>query len=131
MLMPDITFITIDSIEEALPFLEKMPYVPHINSMDYLSRFLYRRNKSLQAGQLMLEQIEESIIEENSLSIRREFREWIEDFKDQDVEVPYQLVEWLHQLNAFGFDKKILFEWCFNVFQKAIKQCATVGVGVR
>lgn len=129
MILPDLTIITIDSLEEALPFIEKMPYAPLINSIDYMSRFMNKRNfKALQAGQLMLEQVEEFIIEEESLAIRREFREWIEDFKDLDVEIPYQLVEWLHQLNAFVSDKKLLFKWCYTIFRKAIKQCDAVGV---
>ncbi|WP_411738908.1 hypothetical protein [Peribacillus sp. S4] len=132
--MPDLTIITIDSLDEALPFIEKMPYAPLINSMDYMSRFMNRRNfRALQSGQLMLEQIEGSVVEEDSISIRREFREWIEDYKDRDVEIPYQLVEWLNQLSSFVSDDEI-FEWCYTVFKNAInirQNDDVVGVEVK
>ena len=132
MLTPDLTFITIDSIEEATPFIERMPYVPLINSVDYISRFMNKRNfKALQSGQVTLGQLEISVIEENSIVIRRDFREWIEDVKDLDVEIPFQLVEWLNQLKEFISEDE-LYEWCFKIFQNAIKikENDLIGVGV-
>jgi hypothetical protein len=132
IIMPDLSFITIDSLDEAQPFIDKMPYAPLINSMDYMSRFMNRRNfRSLQPGQLMLAKIEASAVEEDSVSIRREFREWIEDYKSHDVEIPYQLVEWLNQLSSFVSDDE-LFGWCYKVFKNAFKlhQNDIVGVNV-
>lgn len=129
-IIPDLTIISIDSLNEALTFIEKMSYVPIINSMDYISRFMNRRNfMSLQSGQLMLEQIEAHIVEQEQLSIRRDFREWIEDYKELDVEVPYQLVEWLNQINIFIPDEE-LFEWGYTIFNKAFKIKEEVTVGV-
>lgn len=132
MLTPDVTFITIDSIEEATTFIERMPNIPLINSVDYISRFMNKRNfKALQSGQLTLGQLEISVIEENPIVIRRDFREWIEDVKDLDVEIPHQLVEWLNQLKEFVSEDE-LYEWCYIIFQNSIKikQKDLIGAGV-
>lgn len=130
-LIPDLTIISIDSLDEALPFIEKIPYAPTINSRDFIFRFLNRKNfKSLQSGQLKLNSLNEHIVDQEQLNIRREFREWIEDHQDLDVEIPYQLVEWLNQIKAFVSEKE-LFQWSYKVFENVIKVNENEEVGVK
>ncbi|MBH0166754.1 hypothetical protein IHV12_17675 [Fictibacillus sp. 7GRE50] len=130
LIIPDLVFITIDSIEEANALIEKMPHAPIINSMDYMSRFMTRHNfNSLQPGQLMLEKVNESVVVENSISIRRDFREWIEDNEGIDVNVPNQLIGWLNYLQFFISEEE-LFEWCYKVFKNSLKLNQNNEVGV-
>ncbi|MEK3726608.1 hypothetical protein [Lysinibacillus sp. FSL W8-0953] len=119
-LFPDLILITIDSIEEGEHFIDKMLYKPLINSGDYMSRFINKRSiKTIQSGQITLEKVEMALIEEYSVSIRREFREWIEDSKDLDVEIPYQLLEWLNQISELVNDAEF-FEWSYKIFRNSI-----------
>ncbi|MGE6755529.1 hypothetical protein ACQKFO_19110 [Rossellomorea sp. NPDC071047] len=119
--LPNLTIISIDSLEEGLPFIKNMPYAPLINSKDYVSCFVNKTNfKALQSGQIKLEYLEQNVTNQNTLSIRREFREWIEDYKGKDSEVPYQIVEWLNQLNTLT-SKNELFEWSYRIFGGALK----------
>lgn len=119
-LLPELILITIDSIEESAPFINRMLYKPLINSEDYMSRFINKRNiKTIQTGQITLSKVEMAMIEEDSVSIRREFREWIEDNKDLDVEIPYQLLEWLNQISKFVNDVEF-FEWSYKMFRNSI-----------
>lgn len=127
--MPNLTIISIDSLDEALPFIERMPYIPLIKSTDFLTCFNRRKVKSIQFGQLELRLIDEHAIEQNQVAIRRNFREWIEDNKDLESKIPYPLDDWLNQLNEFITEEK-LFEWCFSIFQKSIKIIEKEKVGV-
>lgn len=118
---PNLIIITIDSLEEAETFIEKMLYKPLINSNDYMKRSMNKQNiKLIQPGQMVLEVANELALEEYSIGIRRDFREWIEDTFDEDLKVSYQLVEWLNQLGTF-LDKDVLFQETYKIFANSIK----------
>lgn len=131
-LVPNLTIITIDSLEDANSFINKMLYKPLINSTDFMSRFINKRTiKSIHSGQMQLETIENMAIEDYSVSVRRDFRQWIEDNKDFDKVIPYQLVEWLNQIGSFVEDE-VLYEASYTLFENSIptndKNAHGVGV---
>lgn len=120
MLSPNLIMITIDSIDEANTFVSKMLYRPLINSNDYISRFINKRNiKNIRPCQMQIETIKNATLDDFSVTVRRDFREWIEDNQDVDVEIPYQLIEWLNQLSEF-VEKDIIYEASYKMFAKAL-----------
>ena len=111
----NLILITIDSFEEANLFIEKMLDKPIINSADYMSHFINKRNiRTIQPSQMKLETLEVDSLDEYSTAVRRYFREWIEDNRDMDIKIPYGLVEWINQLGEFI--EEDLYETIYNLF---------------
>ena len=107
-----------------------MPHVPLIKASDYMNRFINRRHFNMvQPGQLKLEELEDSISQIESVSIRRQFKEWIEDVEGIDAEIPHQLVDWLNKIGEFVSNDD-LFEWCYSIFKYAIKIKDQEALGV-
>ena len=120
-LVPNLTIITVDCLDDARVFIDKMLYKPLINSNNYISRFTNKHTiKSLQSGQMALESIESLALEDYALYVRRGFRQWIEDTQDLDKTIPYQLVEWLNLLGAFVEDE-VLYEASYIMFENSIQ----------
>ncbi|OCS90986.1 hypothetical protein [Caryophanon latum] len=63
------------------------------------------------------------------MSIRRSFREWIEDNEDEDKSIPYQLVEWLNLLNIF-LEDEILYKASYTLFKNSLSNKDEHGYGV-
>lgn len=119
-LSPNLMIITIDSLEDAGTFIEKVLYKPLINSNDYMTRNINKQTiKLIQPGQIQLEVVGNTALEDYPIGIRRDFREWIEDNIDDDIKVPYQLVEWLNQLGTF-LERKVLFQEGYKLFANSI-----------
>lgn len=115
----DLILIAIDSLEEANTFMEKMLYKPLINSKDYIKRNVNKRTiKSIHPSQVNIKAIENTALEDYSVNIRRDFREWVEDNINIDITIPYQLVEWLNQLGAF-LEEDVLFKESYKVFENS------------
>lgn len=129
-LIPNLIIITIDSLEDAKIFLDQIVYKPLINSADYISRFTNKRMiRSLQAAQMALDIFKNYDVEEYSVSIRRSFREWIEDNEDTDKSIPYQLVGWLNLLNVF-LEEEILYKVSYTLFKNSLSNKDENGHGV-
>lgn len=121
-LIPNLTIITLDSLIEATAFVEKLPYCPLIDASMYMTRAVHRQSfKSLTVGQLALQPLFNTINNENSFAVRRQFREWIEYTQDIEIEIPTAIVIWLHQINIFLDDEEKLFEWCYKIFKQSFK----------
>ncbi len=130
-LIPNLTIITLESLAEAMAFVKKMPNSPLIDSAMYMKRSVHRQSfKALTAGQLDLRSLGDAITDDTSFAIRRQFREWIEDTKDVEVEIPIAFVTWLQQLSSFLEMEEQLFEWVYKVFKQSIQLSEDSGVEV-
>ncbi|MDN4607169.1 hypothetical protein [Sporosarcina highlanderae] len=130
-LVPNLTIITMDSIEEATAFVEKIPYSPLIDAADYMKKSINLQSlKSIIDGQMNLSPISNSVTEDSSLGIRRKFREWIENEKDEEVEISKYVMAWLHQFSSFIDSEEQLFEWSYKVFKQSLGLSGNTGVKV-
>lgn len=115
---PDLTIITLSTVEEAQEFIDRIPNSPLIEANKYMKSavtpFKLRR---LYPSSLDLNVLEECYVEEESSVHRRRFIEWIEDEHDLELKVPVELTSWFNQLMEFTEDENEMFEWVYENFK--------------
>lgn len=115
---PDLTIITLSTIEEAKEFIDRIPNSPLIAANKYMkSAVTPFKLRKLYPSSLELNVLEECYVKEESSVQRRRFIEWIEDEYDLDLKVPLELMSWLNQLTVFNEDENEMFEWIYENFK--------------
>lgn len=115
---PNLTIITLSTLDEAREFIGKMSSSPLIAAGDYIkSTITPYKLRNLQASSLLLNALEECEIKEESRVLRKRFREWVEDEHGFDIEIPIELTSWLNQLTIFFEEENELYDWIYKVFR--------------
>jgi hypothetical protein len=128
---PDLTIITISTLNEAKEFIDKMPSSPLISADDYIkSSITPYKKKNLQASSLLLSALEDYDIKEESRVLRKRFKEWVDDELDYDIEIPIELTSWLNQFNMFSKEENEIYEWVYEVFKNTCKPTKEVEVEI-
>lgn len=122
-LMPSLIIISIDDLEDAKSFVEKMPKSPLINADDYFNRYLTAEEvRKISSGQMKINNFEDST-DLDSLSIKNKFMSWVSENEEIEVNPKRSnaLIPWLNYMDML-VSKESLFEWIYKVFMNVIEK---------
>lgn len=114
---PDLTIVTLSTLDEAEGFIDKMPGSPLIAANDYIkSAMSPYKIRNLQASSLLLSALGDCEVKEEKRVLKKRFREWIEDEHGLELEIPIEITSWLNQLTIFSEEDNELYDWIYKVF---------------
>lgn len=126
---PDLTIVTLSTLDEAEEFINKMSGSPLIAANDYIkSTMTPYKLKNLQASSLLLSALEDCEIKEETRVLRKRFKEWVEDELDLDIDIPIEITSWLNQLNIFSEEENEMYDWVYKIFRNSFKSIKEVEV---
>lgn len=120
-LLPNLIIISIEDIEDAKTFTEKMPKSPLINADNYFNRYLSLEEvQQILPGQMKINSFKGST-DLNTIALKNKFISWLNE--NEEVEVNNNKVNaiilWLNYMNMLVTGEN-LFEWTYEIFKSVI-----------
>lgn len=120
-LIPNLIIISIEHLDEAKEFREKMPKSPLISADNYFNRYLSLEEvQQILPGQMKINSFED-FTDLNTIALKNKFVSWLNE--NEEVEINAKkvnaLILWLNYMDML-VNKETLFEWIYEIFQSVI-----------
>ena len=120
-LIPNLIIISIEDIDEAKEFRERMPKSPLISADNYYNRYLSLEEvQQILPGQMKINSFEDGT-DLNTIALKNKFVSWLNE--NEEVEINAKkvnvLILWLNYMDML-VGKETLFEWIYEIFKSVI-----------